>query len=387
MEPFLFAVAVCTLGALLFPFVIVARTVKTIPLMENIEEQLPGDGPAPRVSIIVTARNEERDLEDSLRSMLRLDYPDYEIIAVDDRSTDGTGEIVDRLSAEDGRIRALHVTELPPGWYGKSHAAFRAAEMATGELLLFTDADTEFAPPSLIRSVRYLLREELDHLTASPRFTAQGLGAQTALMGTAFNAIFLARPWKIRDPNSSVAFAIGPFILVRADAYRAIGGHQRIAISPAEDTQFGRLVKRSGLRSDIIVAEGMITFKWYGSARGMIGGLEKNTFANFNYSIAQVILKSVLTTWLAILPFFMAFVADGWARGIFGVCIALILALGIGMTLRNPSMPWWRGLLLPIGILMIEYATWRSMIVSLRHGVTWGGVRFSLEEIRKQHIY
>ncbi|PYQ54946.1 MAG: hypothetical protein DMF53_28775 [Acidobacteria bacterium] len=125
-------------------------------------------GPLPRVSIIIPARNEERNLEEALRSILALDYDNLEIDVVDDRSTDRTGEILDRMATADPRLRIVHVRELPPGWLGKNHALWLGAEKATGEFLLFTDADVVMAPSILRRAVGALVADRLDHLTAAP---------------------------------------------------------------------------------------------------------------------------------------------------------------------------------------------------------------------------
>ena len=129
-------------------------------------------GPLPRVSIVIPARNEERNLEEALRSVLALDYDNLEIDVVDDRSTDRTGEILDRMAAADPRLRVVHVRELPPGWLGKNHALWLGAAKATGEFLLFTDADIVMEPTALRRAVGAMVADGLDHLTASPEHRA-----------------------------------------------------------------------------------------------------------------------------------------------------------------------------------------------------------------------
>ena len=141
-----------------------------------------GEPSLPRVSIIVTAQNEERQAERALRSLIGLNYPNYEVIYVNDRSDDRTGEIADRLSAEDGRIKPLHVSTLPDGWFGKNYAAYRGAQVANGEVLLFTDGDVVFAPDALAYGVRHLRRAKLDHLCAAPLLPVSGALLQACMI-------------------------------------------------------------------------------------------------------------------------------------------------------------------------------------------------------------
>jgi len=122
------------------------------------------DGQWPRVSVIVAARNEERDIETGLRSLLQLDYEDLEILVVNDRSTDRTGEILDRIADEYPRLRVIHLSEIPDGWLGKNHALYHGATIATGQLILFTDADVVMESTVLRRAVAYLIKWEIDHL-------------------------------------------------------------------------------------------------------------------------------------------------------------------------------------------------------------------------------
>src|SRR3569832_996684 len=165
MGIFLFLLALATLIAPLAPAIQVHIGNKSIRSLRALP---PLTGPLPRVSIVIPARNEERNLEEALRSILALDYDNLEIDVVDDRSTDRTGEILDRMAAAEPRLRIVHVRELPPGWLGKNHALWLGAEKATGEYLLFTDADIVMDPSTLRRAVGLMLSDGLDHLPASP---------------------------------------------------------------------------------------------------------------------------------------------------------------------------------------------------------------------------
>ena len=280
----------------------------------------PDDPPLPRVSIIVTARNEEREAEQALQSLMRLDCPDYEIVYVNDRSDDRTGEIAERLSATDDRIVTIHIQELPPGWFGKNHAAYRASKTATGEVLLFTDGDVIIAPEALAYAVRHLQRDRLDHLTLSTRIAVSGPILRSCIVVFATTVNLLLPPWKVRDPKSSVYLGVGPFNMFLARSYRAIGGHRSVAMRPDEDAQIAKVVKRRGMRSEFVRGEELVDFEWYSTLKGLVRGMEKNFFAAMDYSIVKAGGYTVLMLWLLVVPFILtstlAIVSGAWPAAV-----------------------------------------------------------------------
>ena len=345
--------------------------------------------PLPRVSVVVTAKNEERKVEQTLRSLLNLDYPDYEVVFVNDRSDDRTGEIAERMSHEDRRIKVLHVDELPDGWFGKNHAAYRGAKAATGEVLLLTDGDVVFEPEALAYGVRHMIEKKLDHLTATPRMSVSGMMLQAALLAFFLFAIVITRPWKVRDPNSPASAGLGPYNMFRTASYFAIGGHKRIALRPDEDTRIGQLVKRSGLRTDLVRGEKLINCEWYPSLGKLIRGMEKNLFAGLGYSIPMVVVVSIATIGLLVVPFalvpVLALGASLFPILMFGfaVCICwgllIVIACGVRYT-------WWHGLLCPLVAMIMIYTLWRSMILTISRGVAWGGPPVPWSVLRSNRI-
>ncbi len=210
----------------------------------------------PLVSIIIPARNEERNLREALQSVLTQDYPNREIIVVDDRSTDRTGAILEEMTARQSGLKLLRVTRLPQGWLGKNHALHLGAAEARGEYLLFTDADVVMAPSALARAVGYMRKEGLDQLAVGPVVTMRGQVLNC--FAGAFMVFFTlyARPWKVRDPKSSSHIGIGAFNLVRSEAYRAVGGHEAIAMRPDDDMKLGKLIKKKGFLQDLLGRQG-----------------------------------------------------------------------------------------------------------------------------------
>ncbi|MDE0107802.1 MAG: glycosyltransferase family 2 protein [Bryobacterales bacterium] len=360
-----------------------------VPRLEDVAPHLPDDLPLPRLSIIVTAHNEERFVESALRSLLGLHYPDYEVIFVNDRSIDRTGEIVERLSSNDDRLKVLHIKELPPGWFGKPHAAQHGADAATGEVLLFTDADVTFAPDAAALGVRHLVRERLDHLAAAPRLTLTG----TMLQACATAALLLIgarhRLWKVQDPRSSAFFGVGSFTVMRADSYRALGGHRRVALRPDEDLRLGQAVKKSGMRSAFLKGEALMECRWYLSLRGFIRGLEKNFFAALDYSVFTVTGATATLVWLAVGPLVLAplLLSAGHALAglLFAACPLIYWVLASTVS-RDDSYPWWSAIPFPLAALVIAYTIWRSALLTMFRGVVWGGPPVPLAQLRRARI-
>ena len=382
------AVAAVTLLVWVAMALITAYSHRRILSLEAAGSPADSDPPLPRLSVVVAARNEQRGVEQALTSLLGVDYPDYEVIFVDDRSDDRTGEIADRMSAGDGRLKVIHVRELPAGWFGKNHACWRGALAASGDLILFTDGDVVFGPAALARGARHLLRNGLDHVAVLPALAITGALLQASVIVWHWGVHVTARPWKVRDPRSTASFGVGAYNLFRADSYHAIGGHERVALRPDEDYQLGRLVKLSGLRSEFLRAESSLRCEWYRSVRGLLRGTEKNLFAFTGYRITTVLVDTAGLLWTGVAPAFLGVAlaaADTLAAALFAASAMVAWGLAVSLA-RACRFPWWTGLLLPVASLVMAYGWWRSVFVTLRRGVAWGGPSIPLSELRRARI-
>lgn len=344
------------------------------------------DAPAaggPPVSVVIAARDEARHIAPAVGSILSQRYPDLEIVVVDDRSSDGTGPVLDRLAARHDRLRVLHLAELPPDWLGKNHALQRGAELASGELLLFTDADVVMAPEAVARAVAILEREGLDHLAVAPRIRAGTPPATlaVAVFLVAFSALF--RPWKARDPRSPWSIGIGAFNLVRAAAYRAIGGHQCIALRPDDDVRLGRALKAAGYRQAAASGRGLLEVEWYPALDAMTRGLRKNAFAAVDYRIALMAAGTLLPVVFSFWPVAALFVTSGPTRWL----NAAILGVGVittADTARGHGLPLWTALLHPLGSLALLWIVWAAALRAVTTGtVEWRGTAYPLEDLRQ----
>jgi glycosyltransferase involved in cell wall biosynthesis len=367
------------LCAMLVDFAIGLRGVR--PLAQLTPSQT-----GPLVSIIAAARNEARGIEGALTSVLQLDYPALEVIVVDDRSTDETGAILDRLARLHPRLKVKHISALPEGWLGKNHALSVGAEAASGELLLFTDADVVFEPTALRRAVGFMEREGLDHLAAIPDVRVPGLALSAFV--TAFGVLFLlyARPWKARDPKSPYHIGVGAFNLIRSGVYRAIGTHRAIAMRPDDDLKLGKLVKKRGFRQDVVHGKDFIIVEWYSSLGEMIDGLMKNAFAGVDYSLVALAGSTVALLLMNIWPFVALLITHGVTRALNGASIMLIGLLfwtSTGYAFGRLGYV----LAFPAAVLLFVYIMWRSALVAVIRGtVTWRGTAYPLAQMRANRL-
>ena len=202
----------------------------------------------PLLSIVIPACNEAANIEASVESLLQQEYPNFELILVDDRSTDGTGEIIDRLALRDRRIRALHVQSLPVGWLGKVHALDRGVTVATGEWFLFTDADVHFAAGTLRQAISWVTANRIDHLALAPLAVQQSFLLDIVVHTFMLLFLIATRAAGINRPNSRSFVGVGAFNLVRRAAFQRTLGFPWLRLEPCDDVGLGLMVKRTGGR-------------------------------------------------------------------------------------------------------------------------------------------
>ncbi len=337
----------------------------------------------PVVSIIVPARNEADSIEEALKSVLALDYPNKEIIVINDRSTDATGEILARLAQEYSELQLITIDRLPSGWLGKNHALQRGAISASGELLLFTDADIIMQPPLLRRAVSCFLTHRLDHLAIGPSFLTKGVLLNSVI--SAFLVVFTlyTRPWDVRRAHCKGHIGIGAFNLVLASAYRDSGEHYSIALRPDDDMRLGRQLKEQGYRQEVVFGDKAISVEWYGSLQEMIIGLEKNSFAGIDYQMTKLIASTVALFAFFIWPFVALLATSGmlWWGNLLTV---ILLGLCFRLTAGVVGMSGFYYLGLPFGIAIIIHIMWRSALrILLRGGMEWRETFYALDELRE----
>jgi glycosyltransferase involved in cell wall biosynthesis len=370
--------------AVVVPFVLLVRHRHAIPRL-----------PAPpqavvlsRLSVIVPARDEASAIGRAVGSLLAQDYPDLEVIVVDDRSSDTTGEVVRALAATDQRVQALRVDELPAGWLGKNHALWRGAERASGDWLLFTDADVVFAQGALRRSVGYATAENLHHLTLAPRLVARGvlLRAFVAFFAYAFIALWGA--YLANDPRSTRGVGIGAFNLVRRSAYEAIGTMRPLSLRPDDDIRLGRRLRAFGFRQRVLNGNELVSVEWYPSLGAAISGLEKSMYSSLEYRVVDAVIVILYLLATMVWPFGAVLVLGGIDRLLLAIVVACLVA-GLLETYRQAIGPLTpsaivAALLLPFSAACFAYAIARAAYLAETRGVRWRGTTYSLSLLRGQ---
>jgi glycosyltransferase involved in cell wall biosynthesis len=364
----------------------------------------------PRVSIIVPARNEEETIEQCLRSLLALDYENYEVIAVNDRSTDRTGEIMERVMRDSHfsqkkpevghpdsavrsqkflslftapELRVIQHSELPRGWLGKTHAMWTAAKTASGDWLLFTDADVLFKPDSLRRALAYAEHEHADHVVLFPRMIMKRPGEYMMIAFFQSMFIFGHRPWKVADPSTDDHMGVGAFNLVRRRVYEAVGTYQALRMEVLDDMKLGKVVKNAGFAQRNVFGGDLISIRWAHGAFGVVNNLTKNFFAVLSFQPWRTVLSAFGLAFLNYGPFLGLWLAHGWARAPYGIALVSMLLIYIGMSWRS-AVPAYYLLLHPVSTTLFIYTLLRSMILTLwNDGIVWRGTKYPLEELRR----
>jgi glycosyltransferase involved in cell wall biosynthesis len=378
-------IAGCTLGlAWLWRLVDTALGVPKIADISRSEwDRKPfGD---PRVSIIVPACNEESDIEATLTQLLSLDYDNYELIAVDDRSTDRTGEIMEKIAsgAPPGRLKVVHIADLPAGWIGKTHAMWTAGNQANGDWLLFTDADVLFKPDAVRRAVAYAEAARADHLVLFPRMIMKRPGEKMMIAFFQTLFVFGHRPWKVADPKTKDHIGVGAFNLVRRPVYEALGTYKALRFEVLDDMKLGKVVKNGGYAQRNVFGSDLISIRWAKGALGVVDNLTKNFFAIMSFQWLRALASCFALGFLNLMPFAGVLVAHGSSRLGYIVALASMFSIYVGMS-RKSDIPPYYFVLHPVSTTLFVYTMLRSTFLTLaRGGVAWRGAFYPLEELRR----
>lgn len=333
------------------------------------------------MTVAFAARDEAQHVEKAARSLLALDYPKLQIMTVDDRSVDGTGNILDRIQTEDSRLRVVHVKTLPNGWLGKTHAMQMALDASEAEWILFTDGDVFLAPDCIKKAISLAVRSSFDHLAAAPDVPSETVGERLFLsvFMTAFVAV--ASPVLVENPRLPVGIGIGAFSLVRTTLLKSLGGFERIRLSVDDDMKLGQMLKRNGGRTRLLSGHGTVVVRWQVGLWGMITGLEKNFFATQDFRVALPFFGIIGIVAMLAGPH-IGLLADNWLRWVSVVGVAAICGV-IGRIGPASRVRWYYGLTMPIGCIAVIVAMLRSAWLTLRRGgVVWRNHLYPLTELR-----
>jgi glycosyltransferase involved in cell wall biosynthesis len=360
-----------------------------LTLIDPLElPELPG-AEIPDLTVIVPACNEEEAIEATLRSLLASTGIKLQIVAVNDRSRDGTGERMDAVAAGASggahEIEVIHNKELPAGWLGKPHALCLGVERARAPWVLMTDGDVIFTPEVLGLALRHAIAVRTDHLVLIPTLLWKGIGEAGMHGAIQVLAQWAVRLWKVKDAGSKDALGVGGFALIRREALEAVGGLKRMRMEVVEDVSLGFLVKRAGYRSSVALGPGLVKIRWMKGFFGIVGNMEKNGFAGFRYKLRVAVVAVLALVIQAVIPLAAMFMG-GW-----GIAAGLITYVGITLTMigtrKLSGISPLAALLYAPCILVVAWALARSVVLTMaRDGVVWRGTHYPLSELRKNAV-
>jgi chlorobactene glucosyltransferase len=337
---------------------------------------------APKVSLLVPARNEELNIEACVSSLLAQRYPDFEVIVLDDHSSDGTLDALRRIAAtpSGARLRILRGRELPAGWHGKAWACQQLGEAAAGELLLFTDADTRHQPDALPRAVEAMQRSGAGMLSLTP---AQQMWSfwEKLIVPLVYHILFSYLPIAMvsKSPSPAFCYAIGQFILFRREAYEKIGGHRSVCDNIVEDVWLCKAVKRSGGNVAVFNGTDVVSCRMYRGFGELWKGFSKNLFAGLGNSVPGFVALMALVVLLYIAPY--GFLASSLLHGEHSLAsfwlptaqigVALLIRIIIALKFRQPLWSALLHALSQVMLMLIAFNSFRRTVFG--KGPEWKG--------------
>lgn len=337
----------------------------------------------PSVSLIVPACNEEEHIAAAINSFLKQSYANIEIIAVNDRSTDNTGSILNELQSKHKNLTAIDIETLPKGWIGKINALHYGAEQATGDYLLFTDGDVELEKTTVSRALNHMINQRLDHLSLIFKNITRGIVLNGLILESGAGLIQLFRPWLARKHSSPNFMGVGAFNLVKREVYQTIGGHNSIRMHPVDDIMLGKIIKRNGFTQDCMLGTDFVKVPWYDSITAMVNGLMKNVLATINYNLFMVPVLLLVLVILNIVPLWGLLLAQGYTQALFLVIVMIkLLAFYLGTQLLQISPFCALATIISpyISIYIVIKAAWLNF---RDNGIYWRGTHYPLSQLKK----
>ena len=354
--------------------------------------------PPPRVTVLVPAKDEQGRIEPCLRSILSQDYPDFDVVVIDDRSGDDTASILQRIASRDPRVRVVHVRpgELPRGWGGKNYALHRGVALARARdnaWLLFVDADVQLEPDALRGALAVALNREFDLVSLLPRFVGRGFWEVLLqpLAGAATCAMFLVV--YTNTDFMPTAFANGQFMLVRREPYENIGGHESVRGELSEDTAIAQRLKRAGYRPRLGWGDAFASVRMYDSLGSIVRGWGRNFFIGTRGrpwrifgAIAFVVLccfsSYAAVAWGVYRNAHPLIGIGGWGWIASGAAHWLLMTYLLGWVYAWSGARRWHALLFPLGAVVLLAIFARALVNCATGRVEWRGTWYSRAALR-----
>ena len=354
------------------------RTIKSLKDISLSDEK----SGLPKVSIMLATMNNEETIEDSVNALIQTQYENFEIIVINDRSTDQTGDILARLQQQTADLKICNIEQLPSGWLGKNHALHVGSKVATGDYILFIDGQSILHPTCVSRAVRYMVENKLDHISTTYGLKNSTLWVKTYLSDMTLDGFKTSKPCRAIDSSSRSFIGNGKFNMVKADKYRDFGGHEAIKMCIIDDQMLGMYMKFKGGRQDMLWGEPMIMVDWYKTTYAFVRGVEKHAFPGMAYSLVATTLVSFMAIVFHVYPMIAVFLTDGVTQMlnilivVMRVFVFQYLAIISNGSIRNPMFSLFSPL---VGIWVL----WNSAIrFIINKGISWKDTHYSIDELK-----
>ncbi len=338
----------------------------------------------PKLSLVIPARDEGLTIEAATKSLLKIQYPNLEIVFVDDRSVDQTGVIMDRVAAANPHVKVIHVKDLPKNWLGKVHAMHCGVAATSGDWVLMTDADVHFSEKSLKKAIAYSLENNLDFLTVIPDLLTPTFSLQLMMVQLFHQATIFFNPKKINDPNQKISYGMGAFLMFKRSTYERSEGLEWIKMEVVDDSGFALVMRRAGGRLGCVSGRKEISVEWYPTLRSMLCGLEKNAFAVCQYSMTYV-LTALSVTWMIFLGFtLLPVLSKSWGYVSFSFGCIFLYLLAVEQQIKSLMQVRLMSIVLfPVSFVLLPLIFLRAAILAIkRNGIQWRGTFYSLEDLK-----
>ncbi len=345
------------------------RTIINVVTTYRLKPRMPKR--TPLVSIIVPARDEEQSIGQTVRGLLAQTYPALEVIVVDDRSTDGTGAILQEIAAADSRLVTIHGEEPPAGWLGKPWALHQGSLRARGELLLFVDADVVYQPEAVAAAVARLEETGVAMMTLFPRLGMRGFWEHIAMPNLAVFAFMVLDLWLSNRTRIPVlAIGGGPGNLVGREVYDAAGGHEALKDAVVDDVALARLIRRAGHRTEAVRADDLVYVRMYRGLREVVDGFTKNSFSTFGRSYLLTSFMVFLSIVLHVYPYLAALTGDLAAIATVIVISLTRVVLFTSLGYRLDNAIFGNPLMVLLWMWILIRSTW---VTGIRRQLHWRG--------------
>jgi len=383
--------SVC-LTNLLFVLALFGLTSAFYYFLRTVEKSKLADKELPFVSVLVPARNEEGKIGRCLESLVKQDYPNLEIVVIDDRSTDRTGEIIEQYAKQDSRIKFVRGKDAPDGWIGKCNALAHAVGYASGDWYLFTDADTCHRPNSVRDSVSYAVQDKCDLVSFVP---LQELGSfwERLILPVLLGSFLIGDPFHtVNDPDAERAYAYGQYILCRRSSYLALGGHQSVRDEIVEDHAIARVFKEKGYKISVADGKSLYSVRMYTNLETLWQGWTKNLYSLIDSRVIHLVLILLLINFVALVPFIeLIMVGSMWFDGtevtphlqhlslIVAIEMLVLLAWFKRTSEHHAGLNWAHFLMVPMGSLGVSVLYIHAAYLVLSGSqVNWKGRRYTV---------